>query len=196
MTWGVDFEFAAGVGGCSGQGERAGGFAASDFDGAAGIGVEAAGEGEDLIEGFRAADLVDAGGADGAEDGDGLATKFGDEDGDGGVLEDDGEFGDELGFKLFDGEAGGVEAADDGEVDVAGHIDAEGLIGDLVDIEDADEDLVVGTEDIAGGRGLAPEGGSAGEGEGEGEERGGDPGEGDGAGGRGGGHGFRGAKNS
>ena len=95
---------------------------------------------------------MDARGSDGAEDGDGLAAELGDEDGDGGSLEDRGEPLDELGFELFHGEAACVEPADDGEVDIAAHIDTDGLVGHFFDIDDTDEELVIGAEDVGGGR--------------------------------------------
>ena len=152
-----DLVLAAGIVGGAGQGEGARGFAPRDPNGAAGIGVESAGEGEDLEEGFAAADLVDAGGAYGAEDGDRLAAELGDENRDGGGLEDGCELFDQLGFQLLDRQAAGVDAADNGQVDIAAHIDADGLVGDLFNIDDADDQLVIGAEDVSGGRLLGAE---------------------------------------
>ena len=135
---------------------------ADDGDGGTGGFARAAGHGEDLVEGFAAAELDDAGGGDGAEDGDGLAAEFGDGDGDLRVLDVGFEAGGELGFELLDGEAGGFEAADEGEGDIAVDADEDGLITEVEALEGADEDLVVGAEDIAGGGGRGGWPGAAG----------------------------------
>ena len=57
----------------------------------------------------------------------------------------------ELGFELLDGEAGGFDPPDQRQRDVAVGADQDGLVAEVEAIERADEDLVVGAEDIAGG---------------------------------------------
>jgi hypothetical protein len=54
-----------------------------------------------------------------------------------------------------------VDAPDDRHVHVAAHVDAERLVGDFFDIEDADSDLVFGPEDV--GLGFGGDGGVLGE---------------------------------
>ena len=121
--------------------------------------VEAGGQGEDLDEGLAALKLVNAGVLDGADDGDGLAAELGDGDGDFGFTDEGFEAFDELGFELFDGEAGSAEAAGHGEADVAGQVDAEGLVGDFFGVQSADGDLVFGAKDVSGAELLGGLGG-------------------------------------
>jgi hypothetical protein len=70
-----------------GQRDEAGGLAARDLDGAAGVGVEAAGERQHFEQGLGAADLQDPRGFDRSENGNGLAAELRNEYSDGGVLE-------------------------------------------------------------------------------------------------------------
>ena len=68
---------AGGVGAGAGQGDGAVFQQADDGDGGTRGLARAASHGEDFVEGLAAAKLDDAGGGDGAEDGDGLAAEFG-----------------------------------------------------------------------------------------------------------------------
>src|ERR1017187_5722730 len=143
-------ELAGGIESSAGKGELAILAAARDGDGGSGSFARSAGHGEDFVEGFAAAKLDDAGGGDGAENGDGLAAEVGDGDGDLRFQHVLFEAGGELGFELLDGEAGGFDPPDERQGDVAVGSDEDGLVGEVETFEGADEDLVVGAEDVAG----------------------------------------------
>src|SRR5437016_6538729 len=102
---------------------------------------------------------MDAGSLDGADDGDGLAAELGDGYGDVGLLEIFLEALLDLLFQFVGGEAGGLEAADHRQVDVAAHVDADGLVADFIHVGDLDGDLVVCAENVVGGRVLTLGGG-------------------------------------
>src|ERR1035437_2808852 len=144
-------ELAGGIESSAGKGEVAVLAAARDGDGGSGSFARSAGHGEDFVEGFPAAKLDDAGGGDGAENGDGLAAEVGDGDRDLRLQHVLFEAGGELGFELLDGEAGGFDPPDERQGDVAVGSDEDGLVGEVESFEGADEDLVVGAEDVAGG---------------------------------------------
>lgn len=122
---------------------------ARDFDGVTGVLADATGQGNYFQESFVAFQLVYAGVLDCAEDGDGLAARFDQIDGDVGVLEVVLKALFEEAGELFGGKTGGVDAADHGQGDVTAGVDADGGGGgDFFFVESFDHELVVYAEGV------------------------------------------------
>jgi len=92
--------------------------------------------------------LVDAGVLHGSQDGNGLATEFGDGNGNVGAPEIFFKTVLDPRLKLDGSESSGLNGAGQGQMDITAQIDAKGLTGYFFDVGRLQGDLVVRPEDI------------------------------------------------
>ena len=116
-------------------------------------GAHAAGERDYLDEPLRPLELVDAGIVDRADDRDRPALIFGQVDRDARGADVPGQLLRERGLELLDSEAAGLDSPGEGQIDKAAGVDADGFVRDLVQVNDVEDDLVSGAEDVIRARG-------------------------------------------